>query len=547
MPLGPWGPGPYWLVRLLLKGVAVVYLIGFLVAARQFRPLAGEDGLLPLAQYVRRWEFRERPSLFYEFDSDRAIGVAAWTGVALSVLGLCLDECLSASDARVADQRFAFTRILESPEGVPLALLVKERCNVEAASDAPDGDYKRMQRAVDDLEAHGYVKTTGHSGGRWLEPATDAFQFTANKQDVKPEDGNGTEVDTARNVLAKRSRLSSDAQRGTLLQQLAAKRRATDDRYNVFRDRLDADNHLVVPYRTRFNSPSRGGEQRTRFGTAWDVAATGAEVDDSRIPADGLDVGQVWTLPVDPSRFDSLLAAAESLLADVPRFKSWVASRFTDGRQPSIVVVEFTDAGVIHAHVVLFGVGFLPHAAVSHYWGARRDCGEVVYYDPIRERGGTWIWADGRPGSDADDDRRPAESRGPRAYLGKTLADAASLASASADDVQAAASALRAESTDATDGSAPSNGDVSDTLADAQRWWKLALYFATDTRFFTCSPTLKPDDDNDSLPYVPRWEYVGTARFSDLPGHMQRTATVVRRRGRPPPAAASSAGGSADA
>lgn len=461
--------------------------------------------------------------------------------------GQCLDECLSASDARAADQRFAFTRIVESPECVPLALLVKERYNVEAATDAPDGDYKRMQRAVDDLEAHGYVKTTGRSGGRWLEPTTAAFQFSANKQGVKPMDGGGTEVDTARNMLAKRSRLSSDAQRGTLLQQLAAKRRATDDRYNVFRDRLDADNHLVVPYRTRFNSPSRVGEQRTRFGTAWDVAATGENVDDPRIPADGFDMGQVWTLPVDPSRFESLLAAAESLLDGVNRFKSWVASRFTDGRPPSIVVLEFTDAGVIHAHVVLFGVGFLPHAAVSHYWDARRDCGEVVWVDSIRERGGTWVWADGRPGSDPDDNRRPAESRGPRAYLGKTLADAASLAAASADDVQAAASALRGSDGDATDEPGESDGDARDALADAQRWWKLALYFATDSRFFTCSPVLKPDDEDDGLPYVRRWEYVGTARFGDLPGHVQRTATVVRRRGRPPPASASTAEGVADA
>jgi hypothetical protein len=198
---------------------------------------------------------------------------------------------LSASNARAADQRFAFTRILESPEGVPLALLVKERYNVEAASDAPDGDYKRMQRAVDDLESHGHVKTTGYSGGRWLEPTMDAFHLTTNKQDVKPADGDGAKVDTATRVLAKRSRLSSDAQRGTLLQQLAAKRRATDDRYNVFRDRLDKDNHLVVPYRTRFNSPSRVGEQRTRFGTAWDVATTGGDVDDPRIPADGFHRG----------------------------------------------------------------------------------------------------------------------------------------------------------------------------------------------------------------------------------------------------------------
>ncbi|MFB6091119.1 MAG: lipase maturation factor family protein [Halobellus sp.] len=79
----------YWLTRFAFqRGLALIYLFAFLVAARQFRPLAGEAGLLPLAEYVERTEFRERPSLFYVFDSDRAVGVAAWTGVALALVGL---------------------------------------------------------------------------------------------------------------------------------------------------------------------------------------------------------------------------------------------------------------------------------------------------------------------------------------------------------------------------------------------------------------------------------------------------------------------------
>jgi hypothetical protein len=87
MPL--WGHENYWLVGLLFqRGLALLYLIAFLVAARQFRPLAGERGLLPLEEYVTRRSFTERPSLFYLFDSDRAIGIAAWTGVALSLFAL---------------------------------------------------------------------------------------------------------------------------------------------------------------------------------------------------------------------------------------------------------------------------------------------------------------------------------------------------------------------------------------------------------------------------------------------------------------------------
>jgi len=85
----PWDPGPYWLVRWgLQRGLALTYLLAFLVALRQFRPLAGEDGLLPLARYRDRAAFRDRPSLFHLVPSDRAIAWAARAGVLLSGLAL---------------------------------------------------------------------------------------------------------------------------------------------------------------------------------------------------------------------------------------------------------------------------------------------------------------------------------------------------------------------------------------------------------------------------------------------------------------------------
>ncbi|MBV0924466.1 lipase maturation factor family protein [Halomicroarcula limicola] len=84
-----WLPESYWLVRFLFqRSLAVIYLLAFLVAATQFRPLAGESGLLPISQYVERSSFRERPSLFYYYPSDRVIGIAAWSGVALSAVAL---------------------------------------------------------------------------------------------------------------------------------------------------------------------------------------------------------------------------------------------------------------------------------------------------------------------------------------------------------------------------------------------------------------------------------------------------------------------------
>jgi len=56
------GPEDYWLVIFLFqRALAVIYLAAFLVAANQFRPLAGEDGLLPIGVYVEAASFSERP------------------------------------------------------------------------------------------------------------------------------------------------------------------------------------------------------------------------------------------------------------------------------------------------------------------------------------------------------------------------------------------------------------------------------------------------------------------------------------------------------
>ncbi len=84
-----WGAESYWLVRFLFqRSLAVIYLLAFLVAAYQFRPLAGEEGLLPLGEYVDWVDVKDRPSLFYFFPDDRVIGAAAWSGVGLSLAAL---------------------------------------------------------------------------------------------------------------------------------------------------------------------------------------------------------------------------------------------------------------------------------------------------------------------------------------------------------------------------------------------------------------------------------------------------------------------------
>ncbi|MGE2717037.1 lipase maturation factor family protein, partial [Mycolicibacterium litorale] len=75
----------YWLAReVLQRGVAAMYLIAFVAAARQFRALIGEHGMLPVPAYVARVPFRASPSIFHLRYSDRLFAAVCWFGAAVS-------------------------------------------------------------------------------------------------------------------------------------------------------------------------------------------------------------------------------------------------------------------------------------------------------------------------------------------------------------------------------------------------------------------------------------------------------------------------------
>lgn len=81
------GAPDFWVARFLVqRGLACIYLIAFVVALNQFRPLLGERGLLPVQRYLRAVRFRDAPSLFHLGYSDRRLVAVAWLGIVLSAL-----------------------------------------------------------------------------------------------------------------------------------------------------------------------------------------------------------------------------------------------------------------------------------------------------------------------------------------------------------------------------------------------------------------------------------------------------------------------------
>src|SRR5215472_1007855 len=85
-----WFSAPdYWLSRFLFeRALALIYLVAFLVALNQFRPLLGERGLLPAPAFLRATRFRDTPSIFHLRYSDRLLAAVCWGGIALSLLEL---------------------------------------------------------------------------------------------------------------------------------------------------------------------------------------------------------------------------------------------------------------------------------------------------------------------------------------------------------------------------------------------------------------------------------------------------------------------------
>jgi hypothetical protein len=81
-------PG-YWAGRLVFtRGLALVYLIAFIAALRQFRPLIGTAGMLPVPRYLARTPFRRAPSVFHLHWSDRFFAGCCWAGIAVSAAAL---------------------------------------------------------------------------------------------------------------------------------------------------------------------------------------------------------------------------------------------------------------------------------------------------------------------------------------------------------------------------------------------------------------------------------------------------------------------------
>jgi len=86
-----WAAGWFWATDhevsrvVLQRGIAILYAVAFVAVLRQFRPLLGERGLLPVPRFLERAGARAGPTLFRWRYTDRLLGVVGWAGLLVAL------------------------------------------------------------------------------------------------------------------------------------------------------------------------------------------------------------------------------------------------------------------------------------------------------------------------------------------------------------------------------------------------------------------------------------------------------------------------------
>jgi hypothetical protein len=373
---------------------------------------------------------------------------------------------------------------------------------------AGGADYQLARRFFERYSE--FFKTDSRGELTWVEPRIGLFsglnlrqQYAKRKTSVG--DGDGEKVvqdddlgpayakDRVKAYLEKYLQVDADSVRESLFRSFIKDKAGTEDKWNVLkRVRGSGDDYLCVPYATRHNDGGRASGVRDGFEQSLQAAT------------ERHNQAVVLTVTTNPEQHSGLSEALQSLSKNKGRLMSWLATDYQLGYRPeNVSVLQFSESGLPHYHIVLFGVSWaVSQSQLSAKW---RDYGQGSVVDARTARnthdGDTWLLHD-------DEQGRVSLSY----YLGKAIRGLVDIAESPAAEVRD-----RLE-----------DGDVSG--------WRQALYWATGRRYYSCSPSLRRDtgsDGDDGLPHVSEWEFVGSAEYGDLPAYIRQEAAFVG--GVPPP------------
>ncbi|WP_181687325.1 rolling circle replication-associated protein [Halorhabdus salina] len=393
------------------------------------------------------------------------------------------------------------------------------------ALDGSDDDYQFLNRYVNDLrENTDLVRTTplndGETGGRLVAPSLSLLDLISEGTSDPAQENSDLVYD--KEFCLKM--LQTPAEAGLALtesqkQHLASSLRRYIQRIDDYRLAFDvhlADRagyqkrRMTKPFATRFNDQGRVDKA---FAMLQDSLEWGYERADTAVFA---------TLTTDPKKFDTLLDAIEEINENFHYLTNWLKRSEKDGRPGEkleyVKVLEFTSKGYPHLHVLFFdpprcddGMPWLcDKNALREHWnndtenltgqGRIVDLYPLVYRDDLDDLDGArfnaesgfvswyrygdhdhsqewiedrvrWHQEDGQIDFDGKDENPMQKTAG--SYIGKYVSQ--------------------------TYGLLQNNESLNDPDWDPldadgkSAWWKLALYWATERRFWTPSRRIRQE------------------------------------------------------
>ena len=302
----------------------------------------------------------------------------------------------------------------------------------------------------------------------------------------------------AKQEVDSHAQIHADSIKSNVTGQFVAWRDSVADTYSIFKSTKwwqEEREYLLLPYLSRFNDSQRAKQNKERLYNALQRSAV------------GFDVATLLTLTVDPKRVDSQTEAMEKLAEQWQRLNNRLTYQL-GGSYPIAKSLEFMDNGLPHLHIALFGVrkvegqsatgeATISTKQVRQWWDKEYNVASQIAVQPVRKRGDRWLLHE-------SDDRKVSL----RYYMGKASRKLIEVASMSERQL----------------GERVASGDLD--------VWEIALYWIHERQLVSCSPSLK--EDIDDLPPVTSWEYVGSAKYNQIPRSVLERATICNR-GNPPP------------
>lgn len=476
----------------------------------------------PEKEGEREGEKKQRPLLDGLTGSSDAFAAGTSTGGRLvedrCKIDVFQDAGLLLGNARDDDRLRLIKYAANHPEGVPLPKIVRDVFGKTGPVDPGDRDYQLARRFYTGNSRYFQVnEINGMTAVESLIPLLDLIAQGI----VQKSDGASTDREFARSLLSSVSSLN-DRGKGLLAAEIEKYVNRINDWRLLFRAtdaRSGNTSTFMKPYKTRFNDVGRIKQQWARYNQALDYAR------------EEFDNAALVTLTTDPKKFPHLLAMVDEITPNFNRLMSWMGYDCKEketsrpGYRPNFLrALEFTEDGKAHLHLLFFGLPERPDGTpwvmdkgeLSWKWddlgqGRIVDIQALTYCDDLdegyeqdegfinlaeAERLGA---GDPLPMGDGGVQSGVGGGQTAGQYLGKYLS-----------------STFGAVLDLATSESFEADG----AYAEKSSSWKIAMYWATGKRMWTCSKeieqAIEPEDDEpEDLPIV--IEFVGAYPFWDLP------------------------------